>query len=127
MSDTTCPHCGHESLIERCPRCYRSKGETSAATETCPTCGGHGWAAYMVTFCPECKGRGRVPVPLRGVTDPTDEDHAQELLERKVGVAMTALELLAKWPESTPEHPSITSQDIAMRAFAKGALEKLSK
>lgn len=29
---------------------------------------------------------------------------------------------IALWPESTPEEPSITSQDIAMRRFARAAL-----
>jgi len=40
-------------------------------------------------------------------------------------LAEEALDRLAWWPESTPEHPSITSQDVAMRVFAAGALAAL--
>lgn len=42
--------------------------------------------------------------------------------ERELEGARAALRQLADWPETTTEHPSITSQDIAMRKFARAAL-----
>ena len=46
----------------------------------------------------------------------------RDATEKRAGELEGAIKRLSEWPESTPEHPSITSQDIAMRAFARAAL-----
>ena len=43
-------------------------------------------------------------------------------LQKENAELRAALERLADWPESTPEHRSIISQDVAMREFASAAL-----
>lgn len=60
------------------------------AYETCRHCGGAGARWFSVsglTKCRDCHGSGRVPVPMRGLTDPTDEDLARAKLEERLAWA----------------------------------------